>query len=186
MLTGRMKQPVQRKQMDNKLILSASDKLELLDITLHDCNLTRGADIDPLNVPIEFLQQSHQSFMVEEVEYRGKEGDFQILRAYISLGVRTTSINEENEGDKEIYFTIEGTFRADYLMNGSLNEKEIQEFCKHNVVHNVWPFWRSHVFQLTRLSALPQLSIPLLKPKTPNATKKAAKRKRKSTKKATA
>jgi preprotein translocase subunit SecB len=46
-------------------------------------------------------------------------------------------------------------------MTGELDEKALATFANLNGVHNVWPFWRQHVYDIVQRARLPQLDIPL-------------------------
>jgi hypothetical protein len=37
----------------------------------------------------------------------------------------------------------------------------IKIFAELNSVHNVWPFWRQHVFDIVSRARLPHLNVPL-------------------------
>ncbi|MEO8460730.1 MAG: hypothetical protein ABI451_09395, partial [Dokdonella sp.] len=60
-----------------------------------------------------------------------------------------------------IYFLIEAAFLVEYDVTGALEEDAIAAFANFNAVHNVWPFWRQHVFDIVQRARLPQLEIPL-------------------------
>jgi hypothetical protein len=152
--------------MDRALIAAASAKLDLLDIALDECSLARDPDLDPLAMPVHFRQQRSVAYKIEELEYQQDQAVLSILRAYISLGSRAVPETDEHDGSVKPYFEIRATFRADYEVKDKLTERQIAEFCEHNAVHNVWPFWRAHVFQILKAAELPPLRIPLLRPLT--------------------
>ena len=131
--------------MNKNLISKAADKLELMNILLHESSLER-CELDPLLYPDLIDQQGMLSISFEEASYSNEDEDFNIFRAYVNLGVRAVKSQEKNVEEDEVLFTIESTFRVEYIENEKLTKKEAEEFSKFNSVHNVWPFWRKHVF----------------------------------------
>lgn len=158
--------------MDKEHIKSASNKLELIDICLHEAILERGGEEDPLLIPSEFQQQSKIAVTTEDITYAGQDDkDIDILRIYVSLGHRsvddTNQNNEEVKKEPIILFKIEASFRVDYHRKGKISKEAVKEFANNNAVHNVWPFWRQYVFQTIQQACLPHVDIPLLRLKIP-------------------
>lgn len=149
--------------MDKKVILSATDKLELLNIVLHESNFIRDSDMDPFTYPSDIDQQNMMSVSTEELSYDTSNDTLDIFRSYVSLGLRGVTLTGNDENEVEILFTIEATFRVDYLLKESLLENEAKEFSEFNSVHNVWPFWRNYVFDTLRAADLPKLNVPLMR-----------------------
>lgn len=152
--------------MNKDLIASAAAKLQLVDLVLHEGTLARSKDIDPMMYPNKFTQQSKISVAGEEFYYSDDEGHKDnVFRNYVSFGVRAVKdldAKSKNESSPEIYFTIEATFRIDYLLQKSLTPEEAQEFSQFNSVHNAWAFWRQFVFQTVKSGELPPINIPLM------------------------
>lgn len=148
--------------MDKILIGTAVKKLRLIDVVLHENSLVRNNDIDPFKLPSEFEQQSRLEYLAEEVVFSNDDNqEKKLLRVYVNLGVRAANkVGSEDDDEKEL-FSVKASFRAEYIVLKELTVEESQEFCKHNAVHNVWPFWRMHVFNTLKLACLPQLNIPL-------------------------
>jgi len=61
----------------------------------------------------------------------------------------------------KVYFGVEATYLVIYELVSPLSEEALKAFADFNVVHNVWPFWRQHVFDLIGQARLPELQIPL-------------------------
>lgn len=158
--------------MNKNVIASASSKLELLTIALHECSLVRNKDEDPFSYPRDLGQQSMLKVKSEKLNYESGNESIDILRCYVSLGIRAAKAppkaQEEAAEDKsssavEVYYTIEATYRVDYKITEALTKDEVEEFSNFNSVHNTWPFWRHHVFETLRLAELPPLRIPLMR-----------------------
>lgn len=147
--------------MNKNLVQSAYNKCSLLDIYLHESSLKRAKDFN-LMVKIEnFKQQSMQAVKADLLANKYKDNNTSfILRCYVDFGIRFVKDNSA-----EILAEIEATFCATYQCTEDLKDDELEEFVRFNVVHNVWPFWRSYVFKTASESKLPQPTIPLMKPK---------------------
>lgn len=156
--------------MDKEAIASATEKLELLNVVLHESKLARGANDEPLFFPADLQQQSMLGVTAEDLTLEqddAKDGRFNLFRVYVQLGVRAVGDNAKRPTgrmkSKKIYFTIEAKFRVDYLVKVKLTKAEAEEFSKFNAIHNVWPFWREHVLRTLREAELPLLNIPLMR-----------------------
>lgn len=93
-----------------------------------------------------------------EVEVEGEEQKQIMLRALVRLGVRMVPAEQE---DPDPIYTLEATFCADYFVLTPPSEETFQEFVDFNCIHNVWPFWRQHVFDTLKRASLPVPSVPL-------------------------
>lgn len=155
--------------MDKALIKSATDKLHISDVVLHESSLFRNNNVDPIAVlAMDIRQQNKLEFRAEDVEYDGENKSHKLFRVYVDFGVRAIYVDEQEnppgdieDEDEDVIFTIEATYRVDYFLKGDLSNEEAEEFSKYNAVHNAWPFWRMHVFNIIKLALLPQLNIPL-------------------------
>ena len=149
--------------MDERAVRRAQDKLELRDIVLHTSSLERDPRIDPLLYPTHVRRKSKVKVSVDKVSFEDDEGDtIRILRAYVQLVVR--GYNEDEEGaEKDPLFTIQAEYRVDYLERKGLTEHELDAFTQFNSVHNVWPFWRHHVFETVSKASLPRITIPFFR-----------------------
>jgi hypothetical protein len=149
--------------MDKKLIKSATKKLELLNIVLHEAHLTRNpSHEDASSYPSGLKQQEKLGIQSDEIVYETDKKKFNLLRVYVSLGNRAVS-SEKQGASPTVFYSIEATFRVDYLVKGELSKGEVREFSEFNSVHNVWPFWRQHVFTTVKIAELPHVDVPLMR-----------------------
>jgi preprotein translocase subunit SecB len=156
--------------MNPDVIKSASKKLKLRDIVLHDFSLNRNNDIDPISYPTKFIQQSNIGGRSDLVIYESegfKDKKDKIFRNFVTFSIKAIDENLSGESSKNdsqeiVIFELEATYRLDYLVVEELNESEINEFAQFNCTHNAWPFWRQFVFQTVNEGHLPRLDIPLM------------------------
>lgn len=161
--------------MDARAVRRAQSKLELRDIVLHASSLEKNDDIEPLLYPTRIRQESEIKVSVDKVSFVDTEDNtIPILRANVQLVVRGFD-KDENEDGTPVLFTIRGTYRVDYQEAKELTAQELDAFTKFNSVHNVWPFWRQHVYETVSKASLPRITIPLFRaiPNTPK-TKRSA------------
>lgn len=157
--------------MDKNIITSATAKLQLITIALHDARLIRDKDQDPLSFPRDLDQRSMLRVKAENLTYEAEKESVSILRCFVSLGLRAVKEEKNNRAESkaasenvpEVYFTVEATFRVDYQIVDALTKEESDEFTNFNAVHNVWPFWRHYVFETLRSADLPLLRVPLMR-----------------------
>lgn len=175
--------------MDKKVIQSAAAKLDLLDIYLWDSVFKRGGSVDARGYPQTPEQQSRLSVETQELTLKEGKHTLDLLRILVTLGIRGVPEDKDEPTERDVFFTIEATFAAEYLIADSLSEEETGEFSKHNAVHNVWPFWRHHVFSIVNSANLPRINVPLLRgvpgrddlPKKKKPVRKSSSSKRAST-----
>lgn len=157
--------------MDARAVRRAQNKLELRDIVLHTSSLERMGELDPLLYPASVRKESEVKVSVEKVSFVDDEnGTIPILRAYVQLVVR--GFEEDHKGaETQALFAIRGEYRVDYLEAEELTETELEVFTEFNSVHNVWPFWRQHVYETVSKASLPRITIPLFRaiPAAPKA-----------------
>ena len=150
--------------MDKKLIKSAIEKLELLNVLVDALEFKRNKEIEIFEYPKNIQQQNLLSINSEVIDFKAaKDGDFSILRVYVTTGVRAVDDVEKSDDDIKVFFTIEATHSVDYSLKSELTDEEITEFSKFNSVHNVWPFWRQYVFQVVSSAGLPNINVPLMR-----------------------
>jgi preprotein translocase subunit SecB len=140
-------------------IKQASDSLKILDVVLFESKFERP-ERDPGKLDREGMQQLKREvqFFQPDDEDAFKDGK-RYLQVLVSLGVRVVA-SEGTEEDKPVFF-IEADFLVNYQMSNSLDAECIKAFSNHNSVHNVWPFWRQHVYDVIARSRLPHIDIPL-------------------------
>lgn len=151
--------------MDKEAIQSAVTKLSLLDIYLWDSDFERGTYVDARDYPAAPEQQSRLSVETQEltISFHESNSTLDVLRVLVTLGIRAVPEDLEEPTEHDALFKIEATFAAEYLISDTLSEEEIGEFSTHNAVHNVWPFWRNHVFSTVNNASLPKMNVPLLR-----------------------
>jgi hypothetical protein len=137
----------------------------LNDISLWDCSLRREREYRWGEHTTENCStQTFRSVEPEllEVEVEGESDKKMMLRALVKLGVRMVPNEQEAEGDgPDPIFTLEATFCADYFILSQPPEDVFVKFIEFNCIHNVWPFWRQHVFDTLKRASLPVPSVPL-------------------------
>ena len=149
--------------MDARAVRRAQNKLELRDIVLHTSSLERMGDIDPLLYPTSVRKESEVKVSVDKVSFVDDEdGTIPILRAYVQLVVRGFDEDQE-DAETQALFAIRGEYRVDYLEVKELTETELDAFTEFNSVHNVWPFWRQHVYETVSRASLPRITVPLFR-----------------------
>lgn len=138
---------------DKKLIEEAATNLKLLDIALVGCQFSRPEDF-PESGDTHFSQLEKRviGFLAEE---RNQQI---VLLVKLGLGVRLVDQNE----NERVYTQIEADFLAIYLVEATLSDAHFQAFSEFNSLHNVWPFWRQHVFDIVQRGRLPTIDIPLM------------------------
>lgn len=141
-----------------ELIRQASRQLRIKDIILFQARFER-----PNRDPDKMAASGRQEFMRQVQFFTGQvseEADaVRFLQVVVSLGTRVVPAKVE-DGDLPL-FTIEAEFLINYEMKDALNEDQLKAFADNNAVHNVWPFWRQHVFDVVQRARLPHLNIPL-------------------------
>ena len=161
--------------MDARAVRRAQNKLELRDIVLHTSSLERDDSIDPLLYPTAIRQKSEVKVSVDRVSFVDDEDDtIRILRAYVQLVVFGFDEDEEG-GETQALFTIRAEYQVDYLEAKELTESDLDAFTQFNSVHNVWPFWRQHVYETISKASLPRITIPFFRaiPGEPKAKRSA-------------
>lgn len=147
------------KQADRELILQATAALRIRDVMLNRCSFSR-----PSPPPINSDSIQTQLLTKQTVQYvlgEAPDADGRIVRllqVIVGLGIRIAGM--ETEG-APIYFEIEADFLVEYERVSELSEAAINVFADYNSVHNVWPFWRQHVFDVVSRGRLPHLEVPL-------------------------
>ncbi|WP_204353715.1 protein-export chaperone SecB [Salinisphaera orenii] len=137
-------------------IQQAASGLRLRDIALY----TARFDRTEWAAPVEQGMQQHKRQVNHRLLRRdGADGQPDRLQVMVALGTRVVSGDEAE--DTEI-FKIEADFLAEYDVSSCPSEEAAEAFAEYNAVHNVWPFWRQHVFDLVQRGRLPNLEIPLL------------------------
>lgn len=156
--------------MDKKLIEEAQDGLQILTIKLHSSKIIRADDFVRDEVDEKPMLQGMQQTRSVHLDADFGDEAMKILRVFITIGIRGIrkqgESGQENGSDEapsedQVRFQLEATFRADYQLKQKVTKEALQEFTRYNVTHNVWPFWRQHVFDMVARADLPELQIGL-------------------------
>jgi hypothetical protein len=149
------------------LIRAATPNLKLRSIVLHSSLFERPTSPD--SDEVEVVQQHRR-----EISYASgheMEGDTRIdlLQVRVLLGTRVVADPGEpgdeearQEADQEgpVYFRVEAEFMAEYRILDEVAPEALRAFAEFNAVHNIWPFWRQHVFDIVQRGELPKLEVP--------------------------
>lgn len=139
---------------DKKLIAEAVKSLRLIDVILYESRFSRPNDIP---ADKEQFNQMVKRVVAYSVDTMGKQ---QLLTIKVDLGVQI--VDAENEEDNaDVYIEIEADFIIQYGLEGELSDECLNAFSEFNGVHNAWPFWRQHVFDIAQRGQLPAIEIPL-------------------------
>lgn len=148
------------------------DFLKIQDIYLWDSKLERHLEYQPAIHGEKMHVQSRRAFEPELVDATAQDGQtIELFRVKVTLGIRAIYAGE----DDEPLHSLEATFAVEYEILSALPHDKMSEFIEFNSAHNVWPFWREHVFSTLRSASLPVLNVPFF----PGEKKKAAKARKK-------
>jgi len=142
-----------------ELIGQAAKGLKLRDIMLYQASFGRPKP-DFGDGPGEGFQQGKRAVSFTEGEAAGGEGAAKrLLQIRVELGTRVVS--DPTGPEPEVLFFIEAEYIVEYELIDHLPEEAIKAFAEFNAIHNVWPFWRQHVFDIVQRAKLPHLDVPL-------------------------
>lgn len=136
---------------------AVAPKLKILDVILVRSQF---------NAPGEPAPESTQAWQQHKrgVQYgitEPTEDGHQELQVKVELGTRVLISNDADGQDGAVQFEIEADFVVRYQMSEPLEEAALDAFSNFNSVHNVWPFWRQHVFDIVQRGRLPHVDVPL-------------------------
>ena len=137
-----------------KALKSAVGALKLKDIVLHEARFSRPNEVDSETPAQELVKRAVAFKRVAATDDAGE-----CLRILVGLGIRFAAVSERFDGP--IYLEIEADFIAEYEVKSELTEEAITAFAGFNAVHNVWPFWRQHVYDIVNRGRLKHIDIPL-------------------------
>lgn len=140
-------------------ILAAAKQLSIKDVVLASCRFERPArGVPAVGTEVNQAHKRGVEYQITDVELDGaKERQLQVL---VELGVRIAA-DAPDGVDAPIYVQIEAEFVVVYEVLDDIDETAISLFANFNAVHNVWPFWRQHVFDIVQRARLPQIEVPL-------------------------
>ena len=140
-------------------VLSAAKQLKIRDVVLAGCRFERPTqEIPALGTEVRQEHKRGVEYQISDVDNDGVlEKQLQVL---VELGVRIAADGSDDE-QTPVYVQIEAEFVVVYQVSGVLDEQAISSFANYNAVHNVWPFWRQHVFDVVQRARLPLIEVPL-------------------------
>jgi hypothetical protein len=140
--------------MTEKALKSAVGALKLKDIVLNEARFRRPTEMDRETTVQELVKRAVE---FKRVPATGDAGES--LRILVGLGIRFAAIS--SAPDAPIYLEIEADFVAQYEVGAAISEDAIRAFASFNAVHNVWPFWRQHVYDIVNRGRLQPIDVPL-------------------------
>jgi preprotein translocase subunit SecB len=151
------------------------DHLQINDIYLWSASLERENEYQEGLHRGKTTVQSRQGVQVDMLEAEGEDHESaDLLRAMVTFGLRVVVAEKDKEEATPLH-TIEATFAVEYVVLKEFTEEQFKDFCAFNCVHNVWPFWRQHVYDTLKKASLPMVSVPFY-PGKPSGRKKAKKK----------
>lgn len=129
-------------QESKALVKKAADVLSIKDVVLYGAKFDQQQPLPQKGGEVEQQQMDAWRFK------KTRAGKQEWLQVLYTFGVRLAKPGEEqSSANPEVYYTIEAEFVAHYqLMDADLPEDAIKAFAEFNAKHNIWPFWREHVF----------------------------------------
>lgn len=148
------------------------DFLKIQDIYLWDSKLERHLEYQPGVHGDKMHVQTRRAFKPELIDATAQDGQkAELFRVKVTLGIRAIYAGK----DDDPLHSLEATFAVEYQILNTLPDDKMSEFIEFNSAHNVWPFWREHVFSTLRSASLPVLNVPFF----PGEKKKVAKARKK-------
>lgn len=145
------------KPEEKELVLGAQKALKLRDIKLYSCALHQNEhSSDQLKSLLK--EQLKHGIRYAQAKKKLGEKEIVVLLVHVDLGIRVGVEDEKKEFAP--IFTIEASYLVEYQIKEDVSDDALAAFSKYNVVHNVWPFWRQHVFDAVSRARLPHTSIP--------------------------
>jgi|GEM_PF-4220866 len=146
------------------------DYLQLENIYLWESKLERHKEYQPGMHGGHVSVQSREEFEAEILDAEADSGEkASLFRVKVTQGLRAMLVLEEAEP----LHTVEATFAVEYQIVHPLPDDKMPDFIQFNCAHNVWPFWREHVFATLRAASLPVLNVPFFNGKQLKKTRKA-------------
>lgn len=157
--------------------------LKIQDIALWESSFKRYLEYQPGlhqgNITV-LTRRDSRAELLEVEDVAGGKSD--VLRALITLGTRGVVLppgyepGTELDEDESVLFEVEATFAVSYEVVVEPNEEQLSEFVRFNCAHNVWPFWRQHVYDTLKRASLPLVAVPFFPGKPQVASKPKKKR----------
>lgn len=147
-------------------VADPTEWFSLHDICLWESSLVRESDYQPALHDGKTKIQSKRSIRPEgyTVEFEGEEDAADVMRVFVTLGVRNVFSEEADEGKSAdlVLYTLSATFMLEFFIIAAPDEQHFETFINKNCTHIAWPFWRQHVYDTLKRASLPVPVIPLL------------------------
>lgn len=143
-------------EKDKALCQEAAKALELHDITLFESRFERG-DLSKA----EGTLQNKKSVRYTKTSHTVEGEEQPSLQVLVSLGTRVVEVGTEDEDEAALLFKIEADYLVEYRIKEDISDDAAKAFAHFNGVHNVWPFWRQHVFNVVEQGRLTHIEVPL-------------------------
>lgn len=147
------------KVKDQGLVSRAAESLKLRDIALFSSRFERPVENIPPMLAAD--QQAMRQVTVAKGDIELEPETKKVVQIRVTLGARLAASKEDSDSESEVYYLIEATFLVEYEQISDVSDEALAAFANFNAVHNVWPFWRQHVFDIVSRGRLPQLEVPL-------------------------
>lgn len=140
------------------LARQAAGSLRLHDLVLHTSKFERPSD-QPVETAVDALQQFKRQVDYALADKVEGDATTRVLIVFVRLGLRV--VNQDELEGQIVYYVIEADYRVEFAVTADAANEALAAFAQVNAVHNVWPFWRHHVFDIVQRGKLPQLEVPL-------------------------
>jgi hypothetical protein len=157
--------------MNHESLEEAINCLSILDVRLDNSTILVDDEFDPLFTGEETLTVQFKSGIKESVvrSTQANEKEEKYLRSKYQCGYRvliSSNDNAEPPSGEDLKGWVQvaevtADFIAYYGMNTDLDQSAIDEFSKHNVGYNVWPYWREYASSTAVRLRLPPVMPPL-------------------------
>lgn len=160
----------------NAKLKMAVDALSIADVTLREVRafLADGFDPELLTANPDILLQvvTPQCRSISKVDGVAEDLGRHRIVFEMFAGVRMLEISGESIGNVEnerladfVRATIECTFWVKYDVGAdadvaNLDDEALEQFSKHNVPFNMWPYWRELVHSACARMGLPRVVMP--------------------------
>lgn len=140
----------------------AANQLQIEDVVLHRSRFDRNGESKSAFAGNARVQ--HKTGVGFATVPPTEAGGADKLHVLVAFGVRLVPESAEGDADdalESVLCLIEADFLVIFRLTGEVDEPCLKAFSDHNAVHNAWPFWRQHVFDVTSRARLPTIPIPL-------------------------
>lgn len=150
--------------------------LSIQDISLWESSLVRHSEFQQAVHEKKVVMQGMKEIEAQHLSVVDVDGEsFDILRAIVKLGLRAVVPHEDSSDPAavEILHELTASFAVHYRVMQTPPDEELQGFFQFNSVHNVWPFWRQHVYDTLKRASLPVVEVPFFSGKTVKKRRRA-------------